>query len=234
MKCPFLKKGPNYSLVLANFFWCVPHFRIASFWVVVLLKRWGHLGTGLLSEHLHVWGYHTVDVLAGLEAYVASSSLVKLLPKWKLIGHVPFKNLNLYLSKRSRVNSLGCNNAIARSSTYMAIYLYAFPLGLIHISGSPLQALNPSSWRQLVKRLCHLKTDKQSPCKSSAIFIYSIDTRSRWLSTGSCIAVGSSTFLVKTCILAASNFQSVETRFHSNIQRARKKLHLDIYYRYII
>ena len=83
------------------------------------------------------------------------SSLKKSHPKWYSSGPVPF-NLKWYSCSRVSVISLGFSAAIARSSTYTAMYSYLVPFFLIHMSGSTLHGVKPILSRILANFSCHL------------------------------------------------------------------------------
>jgi hypothetical protein len=93
---------------------------------------------------------------------VLSSSLVKSIPKWNEIGQVPF-SLNLCCFSRISISSLGSFIAMARSSTYTAMYSYQFPFFLTQISGSVLHGKNPISQIQSTNQSCHLAPLLHSP-----------------------------------------------------------------------
>jgi hypothetical protein len=65
-------------------------------------------------------------------------------------------SLNLCLFSKMSMNSLGFFIAIAKLSTYMAIYSYILPCFLIQMSGSALHGKNLSSIVKSANLSCHL------------------------------------------------------------------------------
>jgi hypothetical protein len=86
---------------------------------------------------------------------VPSSSLVKSMRRWNVIDLVPL-SLNSCFFPRTSVNSLGFFIAMAKSSTYTAMYSYWLFFFLIQMSGSALHGKNPSSLMQSGNLSCHL------------------------------------------------------------------------------